>query len=219
MASPVPAPPQPPRLEILVERAELGPDLVTDDAVISETRFATSFADSHRSEFVEIGACEVLGGSLAQSEWYRSNWYDLSLQRVDLASSRHVETGWRRVALRECRATGLDLGTGVLTDVEVENTTLDLANLRFAKLQRVRFTGCRLRGTDFGSARFSDVSFVDCDLSEADFHQARSQRVTMTGCQLDGLRNVAGLAGMTIAPVDLLQFSAQLAQALGIELA
>ncbi|MGJ6979292.1 pentapeptide repeat-containing protein [Aestuariimicrobium soli] len=211
-------PPFPPRHDSLTEQAELGPDGVPDDALVERLAVESLALEWHSSEFVEWGASTVAGGTAANSDWFKPSWYDLSLTGVDLANARLTEPGLRRLAFTDCRMTGFDIAQSVVQDATFTGCLLDLANLRFAKLTRVRFVDCRLRGADLSSAQLVDVTFEGCDLSEVQFHELRTTRGAIRGSQLTGAKSIAGLRGMVIDPVDLLELTHQLAAELGIRI-
>jgi uncharacterized protein YjbI with pentapeptide repeats len=93
---------------------------------------------------------------------------------------------------------------------------LDDANLRLAKLQRLRFASCVLAGAELVGAQLDRVAFPASDLAGADLSNARCTEVDLRGARLDGLRGVSSLAGATIGSDQLIGFAPALAQALGI---
>lgn len=213
-----PKPPTAPRLQALTPVSSLGSDGVTDDDVLLELDVADVFLDAHAVEFVELGACHLRGGSMADSSWYKCQWHDLRLDGIDLANAGFEQAGWRRITANGCRLTGIDLADSTCEDLDISHGVLDEASFRMASLRRVRFTGTRMAGVDFANARASDVEFIDCDLSGAHFDHFRAERVRFENCRLDGLRGVDGLRGTSIATLDLFTLTAQLAAALGITL-
>lgn len=214
---PQPKQPHPPRLGELTPVAELSSSQFPDDALVSGLQVARLACDWHSSEFIEWGDCLVEGGTMADSQWYRPSLYDLELRGVDAANVQLNEAGWRRSQLTDCRMTGLDVSSGVLSDVTFSGCLMDLTNLRFAKLTRVRFERCRLRGADFTEAKLIDVSFEGCDLSGAQVHQMSTSRGRISGCELEGLKSVSGLRGMSVTPVDLMELTALFGRELGVE--
>ena len=96
----------------------------------------------------------------------------------------------RRVELRRCRLTGVELAEAMLSDVAFDDCRLDLAGLRIAKLERVVFRECRMAECDFYDASLTDVLFEDCELREATFSGVKLKRVELRGCDLSGLRGV-----------------------------
>lgn len=211
--------PFPPRLDDLDERAELTPSDVTDDALITSLDVAHAALEWHSAELIEFGTSRIRGGTLANSDWFKPSWYDLQITNADLANARLPESSVRRTHFDECRMTGFDVSRSVVQDVTFENCLANLANFRFATLTRVRFVGCQLRGVDLGGAKLTDVSFENCDLSEAQFHDLRTTRGRIVASPLMGAKSVAGLRGMTVDPVDIVDLAHQLAAELGIRIA
>jgi uncharacterized protein YjbI with pentapeptide repeats len=93
---------------------------------------------------------------------------------------------------------------------------LDDANLRLAKLQRVRFSSCVLAGAELVGARLEKVAFPASDLAGADLSSTHCTEVDLRGARLGGLRGVASLRGAVIGTEQLIGFAPALAQALGI---
>lgn len=211
-----PKPPHDVRLDDVLTPRTLGPDDARGDLVLADAAVADLALQGEAIEFAEISGSRFSGGSLADTDWHRSSLVDGVLEGVDLANSRFVESLWRRVRLDRCRLTGVVLAGCIVEDAVVTGGVLDFANLRFAQFTRVRFEDCTLTSADFVEAQLRDVSFEGCDLSGVEFSNAHCQRVRIAGCRLDGVRGVAGLAGTTIAPTDLLSLTDQLATALGI---
>ncbi len=213
-----PRPPHPPRWAELVPTPEVSSGQVGDDALVTGLEVAELALDWHTCEFVEFGESRVAGGTMADSQWYRPSLYDLAFTGVDLANVRQTEAGWRRVSWSDCRMVGLDVASGVLSDVTFTGCLLDLASFRFTKLTRVKFEGCRLRGADLSGATLTDVQFTDCDLSQAQVHQMQTTRGQLAACQLAGLKSPSGLRGMRVSPLDLLELAGLLATDAGIVL-
>ena len=143
---------------------------------------------------------------------------DAELSSCDLANARlGARAAWRRVHVRTCRLTGIAINDGVLRDVTIESSRVDLASFAGCRLERVSFTDCVLVATDFLEAQLDAVRFTDCDLSEADFRGARLHRCELRGCRLDGLQGVTQLRGVALPWPDLVGSAGVWAQALGIE--
>lgn len=202
----------------LSDLAELGPSLVGSDELVTEHRVARISLESHGSEFVEFASLQVQGGSLADSDWYRTNWVDVELSGLDSANAAFTESGLKRVAWHGARLVGVVLSGCTLQDVAHHGCQMSLANLRFANLQRVDFVECDLSGADFSNARLQDVSFTDCSLEGASFSQASCERVLLSGGSLAGLRGLDGLRRATIRVDELGDIAQEMAAALGFHL-
>ena len=124
----------------------------------------------------------------------------------------------RRVELRQCRLTGVELAEAMLSDVAFDDCRLDLAGLRIARLERVVFRECRMAECDFYDASLTDVLFEDCELREATFSGVKLKRVELRGCDLSGLRGVEALRGARMPWSDVLENGPLFAAALGLEI-
>lgn len=124
----------------------------------------------------------------------------------------------RRVALAEVRLTGVVLANAALEDVTFTGCRLDLANLRFARLTRVRFESCAMAEIDLQDAVLEDVELVGCDLIGARLAAAALAGCTFRRCRLAGLVNAERLAGARMTVSDALAAVETLAAAAGIEL-
>lgn len=137
---------------------------------------------------------------------------------ADWSNERARGASWKRVELRRCRLTGVELAESVLTDVTFAECRLDLAGLRLARLERVVFRDCRLAECELYDASLEDVLFERCELRGAVLDGVRVERVELRGCDLAGAGGVASLRGARIAWDDVVQNAPVLAVALGLEL-
>lgn len=156
----------------------------------------------------------VLAGALLDE----FNLLDVQLDSSDLANLQAPRVSWMRVALRDCRLTGLGLTEGQLSDLTVENCRVDLAALRFARLTRVVFRDCLLAQADLYGARLQSTRFERCDLRGAEFSSATLERCEFSACRLEDLSGVASMAGASMTWPDLVQLTGALASAVGIGL-
>ena len=124
----------------------------------------------------------------------------------------------RRVELREMRLTGVMLANAQLEDVVFTRCRVDLANLRFARLVRVRFDSCAMPEIDLQDAALESVELIDCDLTGARLAAAVLAGCTVRRCRLAGLVNPERLAGVRMTISDALAAVDTVAAAAGIEL-
>jgi uncharacterized protein YjbI with pentapeptide repeats len=96
---------------------------------------------------------------------------------------------------------------------------MDLASLRFSRLERVLFRDCVMTGLDLYETSLTHVVFERCDLRETELRGARFNRSLLHGCDLEGIRGVEGLKGAALPWPDLVQLAGPMAAALGIETA
>ena len=143
---------------------------------------------------------------------------DAIVADADWSNERGRGVSWKRVELRRCRLTGVELAESVLTDVTFAECRLDLAGLRLARLERVVFRDCRLSECELYEARLEDVLFERCELRGASLDGVRIERVEFRGCDLSGVGGVASLRGARIAWDDVVQNAPVFATGLGLEL-
>lgn len=143
---------------------------------------------------------------------------DAVVADADWSNERGRGVSWKRVELRRCRLTGVELAESVLTDVTFAECRLDLAGLRLARLERVVFRDCRLSECELYEARLEDVLFERCELRGASLDGLRIERVELRGCDLSGVGGVASLRGARIAWDDVVQNAPVFAVGLGLEL-
>lgn len=168
------------------------------------------------SDFAEMSGSRLSEVRLSGSRWRHAAFADSTMSGCDLANAEFVESGWQRIRIDHSKLVGIRAAGSSWKNVLISDSMINLANLRFLDAQRVTFEGCQLTGVDFGSAQLTDLRFVDCDLTESDFSNARLSRVRFDRCRLARIGGVAGLAGASVAPDDLLQLADSLAAALGL---
>ena len=211
-----PRAPTAPRLPARPQPVSPGAGEFADELHLEDAAWHDPALAGESAEFCEVMATRVQGGDWSSTSWYRSSLVDVAIEGTDLANARFEESLWRRVGVRHGRLTGLSLAGCIVEDLAVEGCVANLLNVRFAQLTRVVFSGCPLTGIDLTTAKLTDVVFEDCDLTDAQFSQATCTRVRIDCCRLDGLRGVQSLKGATLAPLDLMALTLQLASALGI---
>jgi uncharacterized protein YjbI with pentapeptide repeats len=143
---------------------------------------------------------------------------DIVVEDADWANETARGFAARRVELRRCRLTGVEISEAALTDVTFVECRIDLAGLRRAKLERVVFRDCRMGECDLYAATLRDVLFDRCELPDAVFESASLTRVELRGCELRGLRGVEALRGARMPWNDVLENAPLFAQAVGIEI-
>lgn len=142
---------------------------------------------------------------------------DARFEHAELANVRAVGSSLRRVELHLCRMTGAELAESTWLDVRATDCRLDLAGLRYARLERVVFSDCILEEADFTAATLRDVLFERCRLRLAVFSGATAERVQLDGCELEGLAGIEALRGARMRWDDIVKNAPLFASALGIE--
>jgi uncharacterized protein YjbI with pentapeptide repeats len=143
---------------------------------------------------------------------------DAVAENVDWANGRAPRSAWRRVEIRRARLTGTELGEASFADVLFDECRLDLAGLRFAKLERIVFRDCVMNECDLHGAKLKDVLFERCVLRDATFSSATVERVELRGCNLVGVGGIEALRGARMPWNDVLEAAPLFAGALGIEI-
>ncbi|HET7444283.1 MAG TPA: pentapeptide repeat-containing protein [Solirubrobacterales bacterium] len=167
---------------------------------------SASFEHAHLIE-VDFEGAKLRGLSLV----------DLVGERVNAANGRWLGATLRRVAFRQCRLTGLDLGEARLADVSFEDCKLDYANFRHGEIDHVTFSGCAMTEADFQGAKIGATRFDGCDLGRADFTKAELDEVDARGSTLNLAGSVLGLRGLKIDALQLMDLSRAMAAEIGIE--
>lgn len=141
---------------------------------------------------------------------------DARVSDGDFSNTRALRSSLRRVELRLCRLTGIELAESAWSDVVLTECRADLAGFRHARLERVVFRDCRLEEADFAGATLTDVLLERCELRRASFAGARVERMQLAGCDLTELVGLEALRGARMPWNDVLQNAPLFAQALGI---
>jgi uncharacterized protein YjbI with pentapeptide repeats len=124
----------------------------------------------------------------------------------------------RRVSALRCRLVGLDLNGGDISDLNIGDSSLELASFSGARLRNVSFHGVNLTEASFQEARLEGVEFIDCELAGADFRRARVSAAAIRGATLTDVIGVESLRGTRMAFGDVVASAVALATALGIEI-
>ena len=143
---------------------------------------------------------------------------DVVAAEKDWQGRRALRFAARRVELRRCRLTGVELAEAAISDAVFDECRVDLAGLRHANLERVVFRDCRMSECDFYGSSLRDVLFERCDLREATFSAVKLQRVELRGCDLGGLRGAEALRGVRMPWGDVIDNAGLFATALGVEI-
>jgi uncharacterized protein YjbI with pentapeptide repeats len=191
----------------------MGPEATFENVLIGDEDLTGLHAPDLTLRAVRLHAAHLPGAELSGLELT-----DAELRSCDLANARlGARAGWLRVHARTCRLTGIAISEGVLRDVTIESSRVDLASFAGCRLERVSFIDCVLVATDFLEAQLDAVRFIDCDLGEVDFRGARLRRCELRGCRLERLQGVAQLRGAALPWPDIVGGAGLFAQTLGIE--
>jgi uncharacterized protein YjbI with pentapeptide repeats len=141
---------------------------------------------------------------------------DVEAERLGAANGDWSGASLRRVAFREARLTGLDLGEARIEEARLVGCKLDYANFRHAVIEHASFEDCVLTNADFQGAQLYSVRFSGCQLGAADFTKAELSHVDFRGSDLALAGSVLGLQGAIIDPLQLMDLSPTIAHELGI---
>jgi len=107
--------------------------------------------------------------------------------------------------------TGANCDEGVFERCLFEETKVDLASFRFAKMAKCDFINCNLREIDFQGAEFAEVRFRNCDLSGAQFSQAKFKQVDLRSSDIGGIGfSLNSLKGLIVDPLQCETFARHL---------
>lgn len=194
------------------ERADAEPCFWKDGACWSDARLGSaSFeAQAERSEVLSrlgIERCEFERARLGGARWGRLDASDVAMSRCELSNAIWPGASVFRARFEECGATGLRANQSLWQHVTWSESSLNLAQFRFARFKSVRFERCLLRGADFESSDLRGVVFSACDLSGAHFQSAKLDRADIRGCKIDGLKiDAQSLRGLIIDPSQAIHF-------------
>ena len=183
-------------------------------------------------EYAELGAEPDLTGTVAASGTFSAAF----LNGSELGKTALRGVSLRDVIARRVNAANADWTGARLNRVLIEGARFTGTQLREAEIRETTFRGCQFDYVNFRLAQLVGVTFEDCDLGEADFGRARLERVRMDACRLRRV-DVSGvelaqvdlrgseidvndplaLRGAVISPVQLIELSAALAHAAGID--
>jgi uncharacterized protein YjbI with pentapeptide repeats len=167
---------------------------------------------------VEFTQCRFTSVNLGGTTLGRAVVTDCVVENSNLANLQAEQSSWVRVQLSVLRMTGCHWTDGLLRDVRVTESRLDLASFRFTDFVRVRFERCNLTGADFVKADLSGAQFIGCDLTGAQFSQATMDGTRFARCALAGIGGVTSWNGAIVRADDLVSLSHTLAAALGIRI-
>jgi uncharacterized protein YjbI with pentapeptide repeats len=222
-----------PRRAAKQARAPIGVQRVPDLAAPLHERVPAllvagfTIADAAIGPPADLAGADAAGGRIARSTLHAVSMTASRLRSVTLTDVR-VDGGdasnadWagarlKRVVFETCRMTGFGGAEVEADDVHFRDCKLDLANFRFARMQRTTFQDCVLHEADFSGAALGSTRFDGCDLRRADFEGARLSRVDLRGSDLEELRgDVLALRGAIVDSVQLVGLAPLLAERAGI---
>lgn len=172
---------------------------------------------------------ELAGVELVESSWRNANLAgrrlagfrcrDMRFDHCDLSGALLGQAALTRVSFVGCRLTGIVLSGATLQDVYVVDSRADLANLRMAKADFLRFEDSSLREADFYQSVLARSALTSCDLTAANFQDASTPDLDLQNSVLDGLRGALSLRGAKIGAHQIVALAPALLSAAGISVA
>lgn len=187
-------------------------DGVEDASIVGGDYTSASLPDK------KVVSSRLIRPKMAGANVSESSFVDCEITDADLANVRARGLSLLRVKVVTSRLVGIDLAEADLTDVSFVECRMNMATLRFSKLQRVAFDNCELVDSDFIEADLSSVMFSSSNLSGAEMSQSRHDMTRFKDCDLNRLRGVASLRGAEMIWSDMLQLAPAFARAVGVEL-
>jgi uncharacterized protein YjbI with pentapeptide repeats len=167
-------------------------------------------------EGVQLLECRAENVDLSGAALRHASMRDLVVDGGSWANGDFTEATLQRVELRNVRLTGAVLAGVSLRDVSFADCRMDLAAIRFGRLERVRFQSCRMDEIDLYEAKLSSVVFAGCGLTNASLAKATFASCEMHECDLDGVGNPEQLRGVGMPWPDIVRSAAVLAAAAGV---
>jgi len=168
-------------------------------------------------EGLQLVECRAENVDLSGATLRRSSMRDVVVDGGSWANVDVREASLQRVELRNVRLTGAVLAGVSLRDVSFVECRMDLAAIRFGRLERVRFENCRMEEIDLYEAKLSSVVFAGCGLTNASLGKTAFSSCEMHECDLDGIGNPEQLHGVGMPWPDIVRSAAVLAAAAGVE--
>lgn len=115
-----------------------------------------------------------------------------------------------------CKLSGIDLGSGLLRDVEFDGTVMRMTTLRMAELERVSVRDCVLDDVDFYEASLTDVAFPGSELRAVELDKARFRNVDLREARVLDLRSGSRFEGCLLASSQIVPLAHLFAHASGV---
>ena len=184
---------------------------------ILEQQLVGLHLSERNGEGLQLVECRAENLDLSGAALRRASMRDLVVDGGSWANVDVTDATLQRVELRNVRLTGAVLAGVSLRDVSFVDCRMDLAAIRFGRLERVRFENCRMDEIDLYEAKLSSVVFAGCGLTHASLAKAAFASCEMYECDLDGIANPEQLRGVGMPWPDIVRSAAVLAAAAGVE--
>jgi uncharacterized protein YjbI with pentapeptide repeats len=187
-----------------MRRPEIDQDYLTDepadfagDVVFDEARVT----DGDQTGVVGGGTVRdsiLTGIDFTQARLSNLEISNSELSDLDLSNATAAVISMRTVELTTCRGIGLGLTIGQATDLYVEDSRFDYANIEITKASRLAvFHRCSFREARI-TGDLSDVVFSECDFTGADFAAHRADGCDLPESNLVGAHGLLTLRGARI---------------------
>ena len=191
-------------------------DQLQRDEVISDVKIEDQLASDLRLKSVVINSSLLSKCNFSRTLVERLQLQDCRLEQCDLTASKFAGSSWHVCAVRNTRASGLQLPGSLLKNVHFTNCKLDLANFRMSRLENVIFEGCIVTDLDLYQAKLKDVAFIDCDLENVECSAATMKNVDLTRARIVSIKGLSGLKGAHISSEQLVTLAPYFAQEFGL---
>lgn len=188
------------------------------DAVLCAVSFVSLDLSGRSAELMELRQSRFTDADLSDTTFDRVVLTDCVFHKVNLANLRARKSSMVRGELSASRMTGFQWIEGLLRDVRIIESRINLSSFRFTKLTSVVFDRCDLVGADFVNADLSAAEFIGCDLTGAQFSHARMRGARFADCVLADIAGITSWAGAIVRSHDLVTLSYTLAAALDIRI-
>ncbi|HSX27952.1 MAG TPA: pentapeptide repeat-containing protein [Candidatus Saccharimonadales bacterium] len=189
---------------------------LTADATLDQVLLAEADFTGNEAKNLTFDDSLLERVSFTEAKIDKLSLSDTVVKTSDFSAARCSGGSFIRVRFVGGRLSGIDLSRSLLKDVVFEGCKLDMANFRFAKLERVQFIECNLTETDFQAAELVDVNFTSSHLERTEFGQCKVKNVDARQAELLDIRGWQDLKGLKIDSLQLVMIAPQLAANIGI---
>lgn len=194
-------------------------DDLEPDAQLEDLRLDGVDAADRDLSGATFNACALYRPNLHQADLTGATFAETVIEDLQAPVLSAARSHWWGSTLLRPRVGSGELYDGVLRSVLVEAGKLDLVNLRYAKLQDVRFTGCIIDDLDLTQARLTRVAFEDCRIGHLRLSAATLADVDLRNNEIRAIEGLDGLRGAAIDEDQLRLLAPALAAHLGITVA
>ena len=195
---------------------------ITNDGLVVERGWAELTKVEASGLAFDLTACDELelsGSSFVNVELGRAETTEITVadcrfENCDLSARRFSSV--RRSTFTNCKLDGTDFSTGSLVDVEFDNCSLRLTNMRMAELSRIAFRECQVDGLDLFDATIADIDFAGSKINELGADRISAERVDLRSAAAISFATITRLDGFRITDAQLPLLMHALAGSVGL---